>query len=426
MHHRRQGGSRVSIETVADEDATEQDGALLARVEDLHLQFDTKRGVVKALDGVSFDVYEGEVISLVGETGCGKTITARSFMQLVPTPPGHYPEGRIMFRTETRCDVCEGDGCQTCYDTGARFENLLEKSQEEMQHLRGNRISMVFQDPQTALNPSLTIRTQLAEAILAHQGEAVLRDAGVDVDALDPFSEVIIRKRASATRSVFQRLLSEVPPLRKHSKAIAEEVRQRSIEILHETQLPNARDVLDDYPHELSGGQQQRVMIAIALVSKPDLLIADEATTALDVTTQARIIDLLRDLQSEYNTGILYITHDLTLVEQLSDRIAVMYAGQIAELGDVETVYEDPHHPYTVGLFESIPQEATVGNRLQGITGTIPDLTNPPSGCRFCTRCPEELEHCSSERPEMVQVEADHEVACHLYPPSEFEGGDGR
>jgi oligopeptide/dipeptide ABC transporter ATP-binding protein len=180
--------------------------------------------------------------------------------------------------------------------------------------------------------------------------------------------------------------------------------------------------VLSNYPHELSGGQQQRVMIAMALVAEPDLLIADEPTTALDVTIQTRILDLMSDLQEEFNTSFLYITHDLSLVENIADRVVVMYAGQVAETGTVEGLYDDPLHPYTWGLLDSIPTEEKVGTELTGIAGSIPDLTNPPEGCRFCTRCPEELDHCADVDPTLVEEAPDHWVACHLYPP---EGTDG-
>ena len=399
--------------------APSTNGKLIAKVENLKLHFDTKRGVVKALDGVDFEIREGEILSLVGETGCGKTITARSFMQLVPTPPGRYPEGRILFRSQETCDACSGNGCEECFETGQAFENLLAKSQKEMQKLRGDRISMVFQDPQTALNPSLTVREQVAEAILSHQGEDILQKAGVDTQAIGQPIAMLLRAQASADRSLLDKLLGQVPPLRTRAKAIRRTVREESIAILRDTQIPNPREVIDKYPHELSGGMQQRVMIAMGLVSKPDLLIADEATTALDVTTQARILDLLSDLQEDYNTSVLYITHDLTLVNQIADRVAVMYAGSIAEIGSVEQVYADPLHPYTNGLLESIPTEETVGRQLSGIGGTIPDLTNPPKGCRFCTRCPEELEHCATVKPELHDELPGHGVACHLYESHE-------
>ncbi|MFC7232323.1 ABC transporter ATP-binding protein [Saliphagus sp. GCM10025308] len=355
----------------------ETQGTLLARVSDLHLHFDTDRGAVKALDGVNFDVHQDELFALVGETGCGKTVTARSFMQLVPTPPGKYPSGEIRMRSNRSCNGCGGDGCERCDETGVEFDDLLSLSKSEMEAFRGDRISMIFQDPQTTLNPSLPIRTHLAESILAHHSEEILEEAGVDLEAAGPAIRRVLRNRASAERTPLYTLLAKLPPFRNRTKDIRRVLTERSIELLYQTQVPNPREVLDNYAHELSGGQQQRVMIAIALAAEPDLLIADEATTALDVTTQARILKLLKDLQEEYNTGLLYITHDLNLVHEIADRVAVMYAGSIAEMGDVDAIYDDPKHPYTQGLINSVPREEMVGKRLEGIEGTIPDLVNP-------------------------------------------------
>jgi oligopeptide/dipeptide ABC transporter ATP-binding protein len=392
---------------------------LLARVENLRLHFDTDRGVVKALDGVNFDVRAGEIFALVGETGCGKSITARSFMQLVPTPPGRYPSGRVMMRSDEVCPECGDSGCEVCSGTGSGFEDLLAVSSREMERIRGDRIAMIFQDPETTLNPSLTIEAHLAEAILAHQGTSVISEAGIDVDSLDALSAKLANDRASADRSTLLSLLGSVPPFRKHKQAIDRIVRERSLELLGQTQVPNPKAVLSDYPHELSGGQLQRIMIAMALAAEPNLLIADEATTALDVTTQARILELVGDLQDEYDTGILYITHDLTLVRDIADRVGVMYAGSMAEIGRVDRVYGNPQHPYTRGLINSIPSEERVGKRLEGIDGSIPDLTRPPDGCRFCTRCPDVMDHCSEVNPNPIERERGHSVACHLYTDQE-------
>ena len=402
--------------------------SLLARVDDLHLYFDTNRGTVKALDGVSFDIHEGETLALVGETGCGKSITARSFMKLVPTPPGRYPSGEVLFRSEEDCPSCGGAGCSDCHGEGKSFDDLLGYSDDQMQQLRGKRIAMVFQDPDTALNPSIRILDQVAEAILSHHGHEVLEAAGVDPDEFDSASYRLLASQCSNERSLLKHLLTEVPPLRKHKRAIETEIRERVIEILNDTNIPNPSEVVGKYPHELSGGMKQRVMIAIALVSKPDLLVCDEPTTALDVTIQARVLDLMDDLKEKYNTSLLYITHDLTLVEDIADRVAVMYAGSIAEIGSVDQVYGDAKHPYTWGLLDSIPSPEKEGN-LTGIEGSIPDLTNPPVGCRFCTRCPEEMEHCSTEDPPVVEAERGHQVACHLYPEegtSQRAASDGR
>jgi oligopeptide/dipeptide ABC transporter ATP-binding protein len=414
------GGNTVMQQGTAEDSASESN-QLLAEVRDLKLYFDTDRGVVKALDGVNFDLYSGEIFALVGETGCGKSITARSFMQLVPTPPGRYPGGQIHMRSEHTCDACGGSGCSECRDTGNAFQDLLSVTASEMEHIRGDRIAMIFQDPEETLNPSLTLQSHLAEAILAHQGEEVMRESGVPVDDLDGISKRMVRKYASAERSSLLSYLCSLPPLRKHKSAIREVVRERSLELLGQTQLPNPKAALSNYPHEMSGGQLQRVMIAMALAARPDLLIADEATTALDVTTQARILELIDDLQSEYNTGILYITHDLELVSNIADRVGVMYAGGMAETGSVEQVYNDPLHPYTRGLLNSVPSEKTVGKRLQGIDGSIPDLTNPPKGCRFCTRCPEVMDHCSDVDPEVIDEGDGHKVACHFYTDQDSE-----
>lgn len=393
--------------------------SLLARVEDLHLHFDTDRGTVKALDGVSFDVFEQETVALVGETGCGKSITARSFTQLVPTPPGRYPGGRVMLKSERPCEECDGDGCQRCHQTGNAFDNLLEMSPSEMHRVRSDRIAMVFQDPEQALNPSLTIREQIAESVLVHHGEEILEEAGVPPEKTGPLATRIFRKYASPELARLERVIAAIPPLRKHRDRIDELVDERIVDILEDTQIPNPEEIVSNYPHELSGGQQQRVMIAMALVAEPDLLIADEPTTALDVTIQTRILNLMENLQEEFNTSFLYITHDLSLVEDIADRVVVMYAGSIAEISDVEQLYNSPLHPYTKGLLDSVPTETKVGQDLTGIPGSIPDLTNPPEGCRFCTRCPEELDHCAEVDPVPVEHSPDHTVACHLYPPED-------
>lgn len=393
-----------------------EDESLLARVEDLQLYFDTNRGVVKALDGVNFDIYEGEILALVGETGCGKSITARSFLQLVPSPPGRYPSGRILLRSEESCGDCSGSGCGACHETGRRFDDMLAVPKSRMSRIRGKRIAMIFQDPKTALNPSIVVKEQVAESILAHRSGEVLLEAGVDPTRLNPIVREFVRNEADTDRSFVKSLLASVPPLRKHKRAIRSVIDDRVVDVLRKTQIPSPHEAANSYPHELSGGQQQRVMIAMALVAKPDLLIADEATTALDVTTQARILELIRDIQTENNTSLLYITHDLDLVSDIADRIAVMYAGSIAEIGDVDQVYATPLHPYTEGLIGSIPSEARLGKRLREIDGSIPDLTDPPEGCRFCTRCPEVMDHCCDEDPPVVEERPGQLVACHLYP----------
>lgn len=410
----------MSVETQRGRSATSNDDqSLLVRVDDLHLYFETKRGEVKALEGVNFDIYDGEFMALVGETGCGKTVTGRSFVQLVPTPPGWYPAGGILMRSERVCPDCGGVGCDECFDTGREFENLLELSTEQITQYRGERIAMIFQDPQTALNPSLTIQEQIAEAILSHQADEVFEDAGVDITSVNPLFRPLLRNEVSMYRSFFESLVASVSPVRRQRQAIRTVIRERVVDVLEDVQIPNPREVLTNYPHELSGGQQQRIVIAIALVAKPELIIADEATTALDVTTQARILSLVQELQADYGTSLLYITHDLNLVREIADRVAVMYAGSIAEISDVENVYSNPLHPYTVGLINSIPRPDLRGHKLEGIPGSVPNLITPPSGCRFCPRCPEVMDHCCDEEPPYVEEDAGHFVRCHLYPSDE-------
>lgn len=388
---------------------------LLARVEELSLHFETNRGTVKALDEVSFNVFEGETVALVGETGCGKTVTARSFTRLVPTPPGRYVNGQLLLKSGRPCADCDGSGCGTCYDTGRAFDDVLEMDGDDVHDVRRKRIAMVFQDPEEVLNPSMTIEAQVAESVLIHHSREILKEAGVPGDETDPLTKRILEEYASPSISRVESALASVPPLRKYRKRIDELVHERVVDILAETQIPSPEDIVTNYPHELSGGQQQRVMIAMALVAEPDLLIADEPTTALDVTIQTRILNLVEDLQEEFDTSVLYITHDLSLVEDIADRVVVMYAGQVAEVGDIDRVYDDPLHPYTWGLLDAIPTAEKVGEELTGIEGSVPNMTNPPDGCRFCTRCPEVMEHCKDVDPPLVREGDDHTVACHLY-----------
>ena len=398
---------------------------LLARVDDLELYFDTRRGTVKALDGISFDIHERETVALVGETGCGKSITARSFTHLVPTPPGRYPGGHILLKSATRtCEHCDGGGCSECYESGRAFEDILTMDQKRVHELRTKRIAMVFQDPEEALNPSLTIKTQVAESVLVHHGEEILKEAGIDPERADGLTKRILQKYASPSLSRIENVLASIPPLRKHKKQIDTIVHGRIVDILAETQIPNPEEIVANYPHELSGGQQQRVMIAMALVAEPDLLIADEPTTALDVTIQTKILKMMENLQESFDTSFLYITHDLSLVKDIADKVIVMYGGQVAETANVEDLYANPLHPYTNGLLESIPTVEKMGEDLTGIPGSVPDMTNPPEGCRFCTRCPEELEHCKTVDPLLVEKEQNHHVACHLYPPGEERTDD--
>jgi peptide/nickel transport system ATP-binding protein len=318
--------------------------ALLA-VDDLRVYFDTDAGVVKAVDGVSWAVRAGETLAIVGESGSGKSVSAMSVMGLVPTPPGRFPSGGILFRGR----------------------DLLRMSPDELRAMRGNDISMIFQDPLTSLNPVFRVGDQIAEVIRAHQK------------------------------------LGKVP------------ARARAVELLAEVGIPNPRQRAGDYPHQFSGGMRQRAMIAMALALDPEVLLADEPTTALDVTVQAQIMDLLLRLQEQRGTAIVLITHDLGLVASHADRVLVMYAGRVAELAGVEDVYYRPRHAYTYGLLSGLTRlDRHRAERLRPIRGQPPSLIRVPSGCPFHPRCPFATEVCRTEVPELLPVEQlDHLVACH-------------
>ncbi|HEV8397047.1 MAG TPA: ABC transporter ATP-binding protein [Vicinamibacterales bacterium] len=313
----------------------------LLEVEDLRTQFTTSEGVVRAVDGVSFAIERGEVLGLVGESGCGKSVTSLSIMRLVP-PPGAVVAGRVRL---------EG-------------EDLLDKDAEAMRRVRGARIAMVFQEPMTSLNPVFTIGDQIAGAVLAHAGGG---------------------RRAAW---------------------------EHAVEMLDRVQVPSPRQRARDYPHQLSGGLRQRAMIALALAPGPQLLIADEPTTALDVTIQAQILDLLRRLQAERGMAVLLITHDLGVVAELCHRVAIIYAGRIVEMAPVASIFGSPIHPYTRGLLRCLPHPSRFGQPLSSIEGAPPDLREARAGCPFAPRCPHVLPSCRQEDPALVERKPGHFVAC--------------
>jgi oligopeptide/dipeptide ABC transporter ATP-binding protein len=324
----------------------------LLEVKGLKTYFYTEDGVVRAVDGVNFEVYPGEVLGLVGESGCGKSVTSLSIMRLI-SKPGKIDEGQILL-----------DG-----------ENLLELPEEEMIKVRGNRISMIFQQPQTALNPVFKVGDQLAEVLDVHQ------DLGKEAGW------------------------------------------KRAIALLKMVGVPDPERRVEAYPHELSGGMAQRVMIAMALACVPELLIADEPTTALDVTIQAQILDLMRDLRREMGTSVILITHDLGVVAEMAERVAVMYAGEIVEQTDVNTLFDQPLHPYTQGLIGSIPILGEIKEKLDVIPGSVPNLVNLPPGCRFAPRCQARFKYnctiCAEVKPELEEVKPGHFVRCWLYQNAE-------
>ncbi len=320
--------------------------APLLEVEDLRTHFLSEEGTVRAVDGVSFSLPRGRTLCLVGESGCGKSVTALSIMGLVQRPPAVIPTGRVMF-----------DG-----------RDLLTLTRDEMNQLRGNRITMIFQEPMTSLNPAFTVGDQIAEGIQRHTR---------------------VGKRAA---------------------------RDRAIEMLRRVRIPAPEQRVDDYPHRLSGGMRQRAMIAMALSLNPQLLIADEPTTALDVTIQAQILELLRELRAEFGMSLLLITHDLGVVAEIADEVAVMYAGHIVERTDAATLFRRPGHPYTIGLLASIPKLTQEQDVLPVIEGAVPNPLSPPPGCRFHPRCPFALERCRVETPTLVEISPGHQVACHRAP----------
>lgn len=316
----------------------------LLSIEDLAISFETDEGVVDVIDGVSIDLEEGETLGLVGESGCGKSVTALAVMGLLPKPAGRITGGAIRFQDQ----------------------DLTQLSSEELSRVRGDQIAMIFQEPMTALNPVHKVGKQLGESYRLH-----------------------------------------------HPDASKSEIRQESLRLMDHVGIPAAERRLDEYPHQLSGGMRQRIMIAMALSSRPRILIADEPTTALDVTIQAQILELLRDLQSEYGMSIIFITHDLGVIAELASRVVVMYAGRVAEEASVESLFKTPLHPYTKGLLASIPRlESESKSVLPTIAGVVPSIDELPVGCRFSNRCEFAQDQCTSAKPALEQASESRKIAC--------------
>lgn len=314
------------------------------RVENLRTAFQTERGLLEAVAGINFQLFKGKTLGLVGESGCGKSVTSLSIMRLIPTPPGKILGGKIWY--------------------GGK--DLLKLTEPEMRKIRGNKISMIFQEPMTSLNPVFTVGNQITEAIKLHQ------------------------------------------------KLPRSEIKNKAIEMLKLVKIPAPERRIDEYPHQMSGGMRQRVMIAMALSCKPDILIADEPSTALDVTIQAQILELLTELQEKLGMSILLITHDLGVVAETADEVAVMYAGKIVEYASVDEIFHHPMHPYTVGLLNSVPKygEEKTHERLETIPGIVPDLLSLPPGCRFQDRCPLVNDLSREAEPELEEKRPNHWVAC--------------
>ncbi len=324
----------------------------LLSVRDLSVAFTQGGKSVTAVDHVSFDIAKGETLALVGESGSGKSVSALSVLKLLPYPPASHPSGQIMF-----------DG-----------KDLLSLGEKELRRVRGNKVTMIFQEPMTSLNPLHTIEQQIVEVLSLHQG---MRD---------------------------------------------KPARERTLELLKEVGIRDPEKRLGAYPHQLSGGQRQRVMIAMALANEPDLLIADEPTTALDVTIQAQILTLIQRLQEETGTAMILITHDLGVVAEVADEVAVMYAGHVVESGPVEAIFEDPQHPYTIGLMGSVPSLGRRQGRLATIRGTVPPAELMPKGCRFTPRCPFSDSHCANDPPPLAEIKPGHRARCWYAPLEQHRG----
>jgi peptide/nickel transport system ATP-binding protein len=504
---------------------TEDD--FLLRIEDLYVNFYTYQGVVKALDGISLDLRRGETFGLVGETGCGKSVTANSILRLIPSPPGKIEKGRIYFHApngnqaeidainerieklsadqSTQSSVEEmkslndqlneinsirtlkqeraaalehesnGDASRVkeideqLMKILSRYD-LLSRSLTYMRRIRGKHISMIFQEPMSALNPVFPSGDQIAEVLLQHErkecAQAVVKIIAEDLKAIDQFKRATRTKTAKGEwqcsncqanmaeeidhcpeckasfgsdslkslrklklryyqrfykKIVTQpdafglRVASRIPVVRRYEKLLRKEGLNRAERMLRLVRIPDPKNVSKSYPYELSGGMQQRVMIAMALACKPSMLIADEPTTALDVTIQAQILKLMKDLQEETGTTILLITHNLGVVAETCDRVGVMYAGAMAEIGSANAIFKEPLHPYTQGLMDSIPKMKGQNERLEAIEGSVPNLVKPPSGCRFNPRCSYAMSVCKERKPPMIEVKPGHFTACYLY-----------
>lgn len=328
------------------QDGLKQEKEKILCIRNLTVHFYTYAGVVKAVDRINLCIYKEETLGLVGETGCGKSVTASAIMRLID-PPGRIVDGEIIFKGE----------------------NLLEKTDQEMRKIRGNKIAMIFQDPATYLNPVYTIGDQIAEVINEHQGQSS-----------------------------------------KHT------IKALTIDALELVRMPDPERIINRYPHELSTGMRQRAMIAMMLSCRPELLIADEATTALDVTVQAQILHLLNELKKKLHLSILFITHNFGVVAAICDRVGVMYAGKIMELGSTIDIFDNPLHPYTRGLLGAVPKlDQHTQTKLKSIPGTIPSVINPPPGCRFYPRCDQGSLKCKIDEPALKEVEEGHYVSCHLF-----------
>ena len=382
----------------------------LIRIRDLTVRFHTYEGVVHAIDDLDLDIRQGETLGIVGETGSGKTMTALAILRLIPYP-GKIESGSIvLFDKQGRCEA-----------------DLLKLNEARMRSIRGNKISMVFQEPGAALNPVFTIGDQISEVYLLHRRQELAHRAKERIDALlqngsgsggrlkRPFWRWQRRLYNNITQesdSLELRLVGRLPLFRRLLWRLGDEARLLTVNMLKDVEIPDAARVAIHYPHELSGGMKQRAVIAMALACSPELLIADEPTTSLDVTIQAQMLELFRRIKLEKGTSVLFVTHNLGVASEVCDRVAVMYAGRICEVASVEELFLHPSHPYTKALLDAVPMP---GKELQTIPGALADPLNPPPGCRFHPRCPSAMPICQREKPKLKEVSNDHMVTCHLF-----------
>ncbi len=374
---------------------------------DLVTNFYTHEGVVKALDRISFSIERGCTFGLVGESGCGKSVTVRSMMRIIQEP-GRIDGGQVLFYDQN-------NGSEQAID-------LLRQTEAYMKGLRGDKISMIFQEPNAALNPIMSIGEQVAESFLFHRKKELClkvlanlqANGSVKLNPINLLLKPIYQLACANPESRLLRWFSRIPMLGRWDKRLSQEAHEQAIGMIAKLGIPNPENVARSYPHNLSGGMKQRIVIAIALACNPLLLIADEATSNLDVTIQAQILDLLRDLKKTVISSVLLITHDLGIVAETCDRVGVMYAGNLCEVAEVKDLFSAPKHPYTRALLNAVPRYEQTGE-LQSIDGNVPNLVDPPGGCRFHPRCPEVKNLCRKAFPETIALGNNHEVACYLY-----------
>jgi oligopeptide/dipeptide ABC transporter ATP-binding protein len=384
------------------------DADVILDVRGVKTSFHTYEGVVKALDGVTVQLRKGQTLAFVGETGCGKSVTAKSILRLVDSP-GVIEAGEIVFRDRTR-------------DKDEVITDLLKLSEDEMRQIRGNRIAIVFQDPATYPNPVFRVGDQIAEVISLHQDLAmdalVMKIERLEATlAQNPQAPNVdeIKQKIADYKS---QLDDPPPPTDDDKKKVA---KKKAVEMLKMVRMPSPEEIANQYPHELSGGMRQRALIAMALSCNPQILICDEATTALDVTVQAQVLNLLNELKSEFDSSIIIITHDLGVVAETCTHVAVMYAGVVVEYASTDELFADPIHPYTSGLLRAIPKLTEKVDRLLQIKGMVPNLITPPKGCRFHPRCEFATSICSEERPPREEMKPGHWVECY-HPQGSMKG----